>query len=519
MTYKLRRFSEDFARQVRESPDKTVIIDARTEREWTWSELAEVIGQWAKFVHDHGVEPGDTVSSMLPNSTEQLSLFLMCLLWDINFAPIPTKSTLAELEPQLALVKPKLLLTQAVFAPTSGLTGEVTAVTIPVDGRFEWLRTEPLNAEPPGGDGADGCLIYLLTGGTTAAPKVMVINGNTLWSAGKAFVAQHQFLNIDSRFYNFMPMSYLGGLFNLGLIPMAVGGSMVIAEPFSGVALLRLWHEFARFEVNVLWLVPTVIRALLRMRRRAGKKNEAASAVGRNIKFAFLGTAPIELQLKLDFEESFGITLLENFALSETTFLTSEHLKSNDTRSPSSVGGVLDYVSIRIAANDPGQTGPIEIKTPFLFLGYLQEGGEASLSLSDDGYFVTGDLGHFDDSDNLVLDGRERDIIKKGGLLISLPEIEALAQNAPGIHDAIAIGIPHEFYGEDYVLFVTPLEGETDTDADALSEGVREWIGNNIVQSKWPAHVIALRELPRSHSGKISRSALQKQAIPPRALG
>jgi acyl-CoA synthetase (AMP-forming)/AMP-acid ligase II len=519
MTHIYRRFSEDFARQVRESPDKIVIIDARMEREWSWSELAEVTSRWAKFVHDHGVGPGDTISSMLPNSTEQLSLFLTCLLWDINFAPIPTKSTLAEVEPQLALVKPKLLLTQTTFSPSSGPTEGVTTVAITVDGQFDWLEAEQLQPKPARSDNAEGCLIYLLTGGTTAAPKVMVIDGDRLWSAGKAFVAQHQFLDVDSRFYNFMPMSYLGGLFNLGLIPMAVGGSLVIAEPFSGVALLRLWHEFARFEVNVLWLVPTVIRALLRMRRRTATKNETTSAAGRKIKYSFLGTAPIELQLKQDFEEAFGITLLENFALSETTFLTSEKMVTNDTRSPSSVGPVLDYASVRIAADDQGQTGPIEIKTPFLFLGYLQEGGDVSLSLTDDGYFITGDTGHFDDNDNLILDGRERDIIKKGGLLISLPEVEAWAQKAPGIRDAIAVAVPHEFYGEDYVLFVTPLENDAGANTDALSEEVREWIGKNIVQSKWPTRVIALAELPRSHSGKVSRGELQKQAIAFRAHG
>ena len=129
--------------------------------------------------------------------------------------------------------------------------------------------------------------IFVLSGGTTAEPKVVVIDADRLWSAGCAFVDHHEFLDPDCRFYNIMPMSYLGGLFNLGLITNGAQARTVIAEPFSGLAILRLWRNCERFGINVLWLVPTVARALVQAANRDDARLAAGVKAGKKYALAF----------------------------------------------------------------------------------------------------------------------------------------------------------------------------------------------------------------------------------------
>ena len=111
-----------------------------------------------------------------------------------------------------------------------------------------WL---PATANKPARPARSGRLL-LKTSGTTGEPKAMVFDINRLWSSGCAFLRHHDFIDADARFLNNLPMSYLGGLFNLGLIPLAVGGSFVVAQPFSGTSFLSFWQNVEHFGINVL---------------------------------------------------------------------------------------------------------------------------------------------------------------------------------------------------------------------------------------------------------------------------
>lgn len=78
----------------------------------------------------------------------------------------------------------------------------------------------------------------------------------------------HDLKDAQLRFWNYLPMSYLGGLFNLALIPLSTGGSLVIDETFSGKTFLQFWQTVERFDINAIWFVPTIARGLLSMAER-----------------------------------------------------------------------------------------------------------------------------------------------------------------------------------------------------------------------------------------------------------
>ena len=146
----------------------------------------------------------------------------------------------------------------------------------------------------------------------------------------------------------------------------------------------------------------------------------------------------------------------------------------------------------------------IEVKSPFLFLGYLGEDDTISLPLTEDGFFRTGDLGHLNAKGSLVIDGRTRDIIKKGGHFVSLREIEILAEQKPSVQEAVAMPVPHDFYGEDFCLAIILREGQT---AEALP-AIKRWLHDNLVNYKWPQHIIVRETFPRTASGKVLKKVL-----------
>jgi acyl-CoA synthetase (AMP-forming)/AMP-acid ligase II len=229
------------------------------------------------------------------------------------------------------------------------------------------------------------------------------------------------------------------------------------------------------------------------------------------VRRCFLGTAPIDLATKRRFEEMFGRLLFENYALSETTFLTSETAASVNRRSEGSVGEALPYVSLSFRPVKDEESGldarEILVKSPYLFDGYLDANGTVSKILDEESRLATGDVGYLNAQGTLVVSGRTRDIIKKGGYFIPLREIEILAESLDRVREAAAVPIRHNFYGESYVLFVVPREAE---DA-GLRDRVRRAIHERLDQYRWPEDVVAVDALPRTISGKIRKSAMSEQ--------
>ena len=93
-------------------------------------------------------------------------------------------------------------------------------------------------------------------------------------------------------------------------------------------------------------------------------------------------------------------------------------------------------------------------------------------------------------------------------------EIQALAKQVPGVGEAIVIGVPHDFYGEDCVIFVVPgPEGKGADEGADLAARVLESMTATLSESKRPSRVVAIKKLPQAHSGKIARSKLRELAV------
>ncbi|ABK43672.1 AMP-dependent synthetase and ligase [Magnetococcus marinus MC-1] len=495
-------FGADLNQLVAHYPQRHALIDAVHEQRHSYQGLAILIQRLQATLESWQIGAGEVVVSLLPNSVEQLSLFLAALYSGRHFAPLSPQCTAIELAHWLKVTQAKVCLLTTLSSPAQQQAVREAGVTlqlVALDGQFEWAQTEQrsVKAEPQGGS-----RLYLHTSGTKGEPKALVIDANTLWQAGQAFVALHPALHGGMRFFNIMPMSYLGGLFNLGLIPLVHGGSIVVAPPFSGRTLMTFWHDVKRFGVEALWLVPTVARGLLALYRPG--KDERTTPRQTGIQYAFVGTAAITPEEKQRFEACFGIPLLENYGLSETTFLTSEQPGQAQLRSLGSVGSVLPYVTLKLDHGPAEQPRPIRVRTPYAFVGYLGQDGEIRSPLDDEGYLHTDDLGLLDANGQLVLRGRTGDFIKKGGYFVSLVEIEALATTCPGVLEAVAVATVSELYGDDYNLFIR-CDGSM---TEAPEAHFRQWMAERLVRYKWPCRIQVVEAFPRTESGKIQKRKL-----------
>jgi acyl-CoA synthetase (AMP-forming)/AMP-acid ligase II len=506
MTTGIRKFTDDFRQLVESRPEKTALIIERDLNPIviSYERLGHLTDQCLGLFGKLNLTPGDTLFSLMPNAAETLVLFLATMKGGYGFAPLPCTSTRSEIERWIQLIDPKICFTTHLISDDAqNLMNEkgLTAKYVQTDASFSWLPSDSRDS-----DCGDAPRVYITTSGTSGTPKAIVLDGNRLWSSGCAFMDFHNLLSTPIRMWNYLPMSYLGGLFNMGLIPLSAGGSIVIGEPFSGKTFLGFWQYVERFEIDTLWFVPTIVRGLLKLSMRA--KPEELKAWGEKIRVAFLGTAPIDLETKTRFEETFGIGLLENFALSETTFFTSETPENKKDRVGWSVGEVLPYTEVKlIPISDEDQpSSEICIKSPYMFLGYLEDEGQIEPPGNVDGYFPTGDLGHLNDKNMLVIDGRKKDIIKAGGYFVSLREVELLAEAHAAVQEAAAVKIPHEFYGESYILFIIA----KDELGESCQSEIAQFIHQNIDQYKWPEKIEIKQEFPRTASGKIKKHLLSQ---------
>ena len=178
-------------------------------------------------------------------------------------------------------------------------------------------------------------------------------------------------------------MSYLGGLFNLLLIPISCKGSILIDEIFL-VPLLSFGENFKRYKIDVMWIVPTIARSLIKFRKRVN--SDLIKEISKLCKIAFIGTAPFSPLHKKEFLELFDIKLLENYG-NRNNIYKHRYTKYEESRWLSGVGKVIENISVKLEDKN-SKGGNILVKTRFLFDGYIQNKDNISRPILDcDNYF------------------------------------------------------------------------------------------------------------------------------------
>jgi len=150
-----------------------------------------------------------------------------------------------------------------------------------------------------------------------------------------------------------------------------------------------------------------------------------------------------------------------------------------------------------------GEGGELQIRTPFAMLGYLDQPELTAASYDGDYYFKTGDIARLDSTGRVVLIGRSKELISRGGIKIAPLEVENLLCEHPDIAAALCAGLPDERLGETVHALVVPRAG-----ARLEQNVLRAWMLARTERFKVPDSFIFRDVLPVGPSGKIDRRAL-----------
>lgn len=341
------------------------------------------------------------------------------------------------------------------------------------------------------------CLI-IGSSGTTGAPKGILFTSNSILKSAQSF---SKLANYDdkTRILHCLPMFYMGGILDTFFACLFSGSTIVLDKRFSIANVLNFWDLPKKMNCNFLFLTPSIIAAICAVY----KPQPTIKKHVEKYKSIFATGSYLYPEIREKFYKLYNKKIFACYGVTELGGPLAIQ-KSEDTFLEFCVGSSSPDVKISIK-NDKDGSKMVLIKSPFFMKGYLtKEGIKAPKSI--DGYYDTGDIGDYKDG-LLFIKGRKRDVIKKGGELISLALIENTALKNESVLEAAAIGKKDTLSGEDLYLILT-IKGKFSLDKKIKE--IRSFLSNKLRPIEMPKKIILTSKMPKTNSGKILKNSLLK---------
>lgn len=360
--------------------------------------------------------------------------------------------------------------------------------------------------------GKDTLAAYFHTGGTTAAPKLAQhTHGNQIHVAWGA--AQMYDMSENDVIINGFPLFHVAGSFVYGLSSLMAGASVVLPT-LLGMRdtqfVKNYWRFVERYRATLLAGVPTVIATL--------QDTSPEGADYRSVRCMLTGGSPLPTELANSFERRFGIPVRNILGMTECAGVISI-IPFLAERVAGSCGLRLPYTQIKVArmtpdGPDPSQEcavnecGIVLVRGPNVGPGYTDREKNRGTFI-EDGWLISGDLGHISERGELHITGRAKDVIIRSSHNIDPAVIEEALVQHPAVQVAAAVGLPDEYAGELPVAFVTLKPGQ-DVDEAELLRFVEPLIPE---RPAMPKAITVLETMPLTAIGKIYKPALRLRAI------
>lgn len=484
------------ASQTPEATYAISLVDGETLR---FGELAESCRRIAALMAAHGLQPGDTISLVMPNGLQTLRVLLGAMYAGLIVNPVNLLSqpeqmgyVLGHSDCRLVVVSPEW--EERVRALVAALDREVVVLVADPEGRA--LPGESTATPRPAGDApsSDAVAVLMYTSGTTGVPKGVMLTQFNLVANAFAIMNEHS-LAASDRVLAVLPLYHINAFIVTMLAPLVSGGSLAMPAKFSAA---RFWSQAE----SCTWLnvVPTMISYLLEGETPSPDRTTA-------IRFCRSASAALPPEAHRAFEHKFGIDIIETMGLTETAAPSFSNPLDATQRKLGSVGRASGCEACIIDASfqpvADGTVGELAIRGPNVMLGYYKNEVVTRASFTPSGWLRTGDLGVRDVDGFFFVTGRIKELIIKGGENIAPREIDEVLLAHPSVLDAAAVGIPDVHYGQEIMACVVLREGAT-CDEDALRLFCIERLG----RFKTPKQYRFVTDLPRGPSGKVQRLKL-----------
>jgi fatty-acyl-CoA synthase len=341
-------------------------------------------------------------------------------------------------------------------------------------------------------------LVY--TSGTIGKPKGVELSHTNLLSTA-AGMADAIGLSAADRIVGVSALFHVFGLGPGLLASLLAGASLVLQEESSARATL---DDIERHGATVLYGIPThFVAELAELERRCPDLS--------TLRLAVVAGAPVSDELIDRIEAELGVTVATAYSLTETSSTVSVSRPSDRPEARRhTVGRPIAGTEVRVLETDgtplPVESvGEIAVRGPGVMLGYYRQPRETSAAFDEDGFFLTGDLGLFDDEGYLHLVGRRKDVIIRSGFNVYPREVEARIESHPAVQEVAVVGVPDPLLGEAICACVVPVEG-----AIVTSSEVVDWCRETLAADKVPDIVRFVDELPRTDTGQVRRADLSR---------
>ncbi|MFD9733586.1 AMP-binding protein [Umezawaea sp. NPDC059074] len=506
---------DNFDRAVARFGDREALVECETGWRWTYRELAAVVDALAAGLIASGVRVGDRVGIWAPNRaewvfTQYATAKIGAILVNVNPA-----YRVHELEYVLNQSGVRTLIAARDFK-TSDYAGMIEQVRpkcsglkqVVLLGSPEWealLATEDRPDLPE--LSADDPINVQYTSGTTGFPKGATLSHHNILNNGYSVGELVGYTEVD-RICIPVPFYHCFGMVMGNLAATSHGACMVIpAQGFAPAATLR---AVAEERCTSLYGVPTMFIAEL-------AEPDFDTYDLSSLRTGIMAGSPCPVEVMKQVIDRMGMREVSIcYGMTETSPVSTQtRVDDSLDRRVSTVGRVGPHLEVKVV--DPvtgktvprGEPGELCTRGYSVMLGYWEQPDKTAESIDAARWMHTGDLAVMDADDYVMITGRIKDMVIRGGENVYPREIEEFLYTHPDILDAQVIGVPDARYGEELMAWLRLRPGAEPITAEAL----REFCTGKLAHYKIPRYVHVVDEFPMTVTGKVRKIQMREEAV------
>lgn len=500
-------------------PGKTAVVDGDVRL--TYAELANRMDAAAERLLQLGLKPDDRIMVQLPNGWQFTVLTLACFrVGIIPVMALPAHrqyelSFLTELSEARAIAVPDLIKDFDHQAMAEELAASIPTLEIilvsgtakPLNVRLEEILAPVkdvaaararLDAAAPS---PDSPALFLLSGGTTGLPKLITRTHNDYAYNIKACSIPTA-VTEDTVYLGTLPASHNFPLACPGILGILFAGGRVIMLPSPEPR--KAFAAIEREGVTLSTAVPAVAQRWIEYQQETGTSQLATLEVLQ------VGGSRLPDEIARKVKPVLGATLQQVFGMAEGLINTTRLDDPEDVICTTQGRPVSENDEVRIVDEfgedlPDGVAGSILTRGPYTPRGYYRAPEANARAFTPDGWYASGDIVERRPDGNLIVQGRDKDMINRGGEKISAEEIESLVYRIEDVTMAAAIAMPDQVLGERLCLYITVKPG-----AEVTLEQIQDLLRRTGVAAyKIPEHLVVVDELPTTKVGKINKKDLR----------
>jgi acyl-CoA synthetase (AMP-forming)/AMP-acid ligase II len=508
----------------------------------TFDELAERVGAAGRALVANGIERGDRVAIWAPNCAEWVEAALGAVAAGALLVPLNTRYRGAEAAYILRASGARLLFTVEGFLGTdypamladAVAGGEALRDLERVVSLRSGARTDIPSAAPDRSTRGDPAIAWddllrdaavcsaevaagrtasvtsgdlsdlIFTSGTTGHPKgAMSTHGQTLrtfatWSEVVGLREGDRYLVVNPFFHTFG--------YKAGILACLMSGATILPEAVFETE--RILARIAQERVTVLPGPPTMFQSILDHPDRG--RFDLSS-----LRLVVTGAAVVPVELVERLRDELGVeTVLTAYGLTEATGTVTMCRRGDPPEVVACTSGrAIPDVEVRVVGPNgedvpTGEPGEIVVRGYNVMRGYFNDAEATEAAIDAAGWLHTGDIGVLDESGNVRVTDRLKDMYVSGGFNVYPAEVEAVLRGHPSVAQVAVIGVPDPRMGEVGLAVVVPADTAS---PDELPDELVEWARSRLANFKVPRAVRLVASLPVNASGKVLKRELRDQ--------